>query len=62
MGTFADKVAQTWFVLHKTCHTTLFGIYYCVEMVRIEKPNHIPEITCYVAILRVFKRFGHSCA
>ena len=34
-GTFAHKVAQTWFVLHETWHTTLFGIYYCVEVVRI---------------------------
>ena len=26
-GTFGPKVAQTWFVLHETWHTTLFGIY-----------------------------------
>ena len=45
-GTFAHKVAQTWFVLHETWHTTLFGIYYCVEVVRILNHSHILEITC----------------
>ena len=44
-GTFANKVAQTWFVLHKTLHTTLFGIYYCVEVVRIVNHSHIFNIT-----------------
>ena len=34
-GTFSHKVIQTWFVWHKTWHTTLFGINYCVEMVRM---------------------------
>ena len=45
-GTFAHKEAQTWFVLYETGHTTPFGIYYCVEMVRIENPSHMLEITC----------------
>ena len=45
-GTFADKVAQTWFFLHETWHITLFGIYYCVEVVRIENHSHMLEITC----------------
>ena len=45
-GTFRYKVAQTWFVLHETWHTTLFGIYYCVEVVRIENHSHMLEITC----------------
>ena len=40
-GTFAHKVAQTWFVLHETWHTTLFGKYYCVEMVRTKNPSHM---------------------
>ena len=53
-GTFAHKVAQTWFVLHETWQTTLFGIYYCVEVVRSLNYSHILEITCYVAILSVF--------
>ena len=56
-GTFAHKEAQTWFVLHETLHGTLFGIYYCLEVVRIENHNHMVEITCEVAILRVFKLF-----
>ena len=46
IGTFAHKVAQTWFVLHETWHTTLFGIYYFVEVVRIEKYSHMLEIMC----------------
>ena len=45
-GTFAHKVAQTWFVLHETWHSTLFGIYYCVEVVKIENNSYILEITC----------------
>ena len=44
--TFAHKVAQTWFVLHETWHTTLFGIYYCVEVVRILNHSHMLDITC----------------
>ena len=35
-GTFAHKVAQTWFELHEIWQITLFVIYYCVEVVRIE--------------------------
>ena len=42
-GTFAHKVAQTWFVLGETLHTLQFGIYYCVEVVRIESYSHILE-------------------
>ena len=61
-GTFAHKVAQTWFVLHETWHTKLFGIYYCVEVVISLNHSHILEITCYVAILRIFIRFWHFCA
>ena len=45
-GTLVHKVAQTFFVLHETWHTTLFGIYYCVELVRHESYSHMPEITC----------------
>ena len=44
-GTFAHKVAQTWFVLHENWHTTLFGIYYSVEVVRIENHSHMLKIT-----------------
>ena len=43
---FAHKTGQTWFVLHGTWHITLFGIYYCVEVVRIENHSHMQEITC----------------
>ena len=45
-GTFAHKVAQTWLVLHESLHTTLFGINYCVEVVRIINHSHMLEITC----------------
>ena len=44
-GTFALKVAQTWFVLHETWHTTLFGIYFFVEVIRNENHSHTLEIT-----------------
>ena len=56
------KLAQTLFVLHETWHTTLLGKYYCVEVVRIENHCHMLQITCYVAILRVYKRFLHFCS
>ena len=45
-GTFAPKVAHTWFILHETWHTTLYGIYYCVEVVRFENHSQMLEITC----------------
>ena len=56
---FAYKVAQTWFVLHETWYRTLFGIFYCFEVVRIENNSHMLEITCQVAILCVLKLFWH---
>ena len=54
-GTFAHKVAQTWFIMHETWHKTLFCIHYCVEVVGIVNLSHILNITWYVAILWVFK-------
>ena len=57
-GTFAHKVAQTWFVLYETWYTTLFGIHNSVEVVRFENNSHMLEITCHVAMLCVFKLFG----
>ena len=45
LGTIAHKVGHTWFVLHETLHK-IFGVYYYVEMVRIEYHSHMPEITC----------------
>ena len=44
-GSFAHNVAQTWFVFHETWHTTLFGIYYFVEVVRILYHSHILNIS-----------------
>ena len=35
-GIFSHKVVQTCFVWHETWQTTLFGIFYCFEMVRIK--------------------------
>ena len=58
-GTFAIKVAKTWFDFHETRHTTLFGIYYYVEVVRIENHSYMLEITSLVAILRIFKLLWH---
>ena len=62
LDTFARKEAQTWFFLHTTWHTTLFYIYYCVEVVKIENHSYMQEITCLVAILCVFNLFWHFCA
>ena len=45
VGTFSHKVVQTWFVLNEIWNTTLFGIYYCVEMFRNDNNSHILEIT-----------------
>ena len=42
-GTFSHK---TLFVWYETWHTTLLGISYCVEMVRIKNNTHMLEITC----------------
>ena len=57
-GTFSHKVIQTWFVLHETWHPTLFSLYYCVEMVRLENNSHVLKITCEVAFLMFFIFFG----
>ena len=51
------KVCQNWFVLYETWHTKLFGIYYCVEVVRIENNSNMLNIMCYVAILWIIKLF-----
>ncbi len=32
--------------MHETWDTTLFGIYYCVEVVRNENNCHKPEMKC----------------
>ena len=56
-SSFRHKVAQTWFLLHETWHTTLFAIYYCIKMVKIENHSHMLKITCSVSILLVFKLF-----
>ena len=40
-STFWHKVAQTWCTLHETWQTTVFGIYYCVEVVIIKKHSHM---------------------
>ena len=58
-GTFPHEVAQTCFVLNEISDKRLFGIYYCVEMVRTKNHSQMLEVTCYVAILSVFKRCWH---
>ena len=52
-------MVQTWFVWHETWHTTLFGKYYCVGMLRIENNCHMLDIARYVTFLRILKRFSH---
>ena len=37
-------MAQIWFVLHETLHTTVFVLYYCVERIRIVNHSHILSI------------------
>ena len=56
---FAHKVAQARFVLQETWHTTLFGIYNCVEVVRFVNRSHMLKIACQVAILCVSMLFWH---
>ena len=33
------KVAKIWFVWNETWHITIFGIYYCAKMFRIENTS-----------------------
>ena len=44
-GTFMHNVAQKWLILHETWHAIVFGIYYCVEVVRIENHSHMLKST-----------------
>ena len=62
-GTFAHKVAQTWFVLHETWHTTLFGIYYCIKMVKIKNHSHMLKLRVqyrFYWFLSIFGTFAHK--
>ena len=45
-GTFTHRVVKTWFVWDENWHMTLFRIYYCVEIFRIQNNSHMLEITC----------------
>ena len=45
-ATLAHGVPKTWFVLRETCHTILFGIYYCVKEVKNENRSHMQGIMC----------------
>ena len=47
-------MVKTWSVLRETCHQTLLGVYYCVEMVKIGNNSHMLEFTFYVALLGFF--------
>ena len=61
-GTYSLNVIQTWFVCHETWKTTLFGMCYCVKMVRIENNSHMLDITSKVAFLRFLMLFWHLCS
>ena len=50
-STFSHKVVQSCCFGNETLHTTLFGIYYFVEMVWFENNSHMLDITCWVAFL-----------
>ena len=41
----SHKTVQTCFVWYETCHTLLFGVYFCAENVRIEKISLMLVIT-----------------
>ena len=56
-GVFSLTVVQTWFVWQEAWHTTLFWIYYCLEIVRVQDNSHMREITCGVSFLKFFKLF-----
>ena len=45
ISNFSQEVVQAWFVCHETWNTTLFGIYYCVYIFRIQNNSHMLEIT-----------------
>ena len=55
--TFSQKVVETWFVCHENWHKTLFGIFYCVEVVRIKNNSHMLEICVFEVSSRVFGTF-----
>ena len=62
-GTFSHKVVQTWFVSHETWHTTLFHIYYCVEMVGMKTNSHMLELHAklrFWGFIDVFGTFSHK--
>ena len=50
----------TWFVCHERWHTTLFGVYYCVEPVRIENNSHMLEISVFEVFLSVYGTFSQK--
>ena len=58
MDTFADKEGKTWFVLDETWHTILFGIYDCVEVVRIEVVWHT-MLSCDFIGFKAFLALSH---
>ena len=43
---FSHKLVQTWCVWLDTWHTTLFDVYYCVEMDRIKNNIYMLQIKC----------------
>ena len=48
---FANKVGQTWCVLLEIWHTSLVGIYYCVEVIKIEN-NSTQHYFVYIIELK----------
>ena len=55
------NVVQTWFVWHETWHRTLISIYYCFEMVRIEKIGMCLKLRFYVVLIYFYSfSFGYT--
>ena len=53
-------MVKTWFVCNETWHITLFGICYCVEMVRIKKKVICLKFTFLRYFLSIFGTFPHE--
>ena len=56
-------MVQTWIVWHETWHETVFGIFYCIEMVRIENNSICLKIRAtldFLGFLSAFGTFSHK--
>ena len=52
---YSLKGVEIWFVGHETWNTTVFAMYFVVEMLKIENKSRILGVTFEVAFLRFLK-------